>query len=175
MIAAIGFAMSLLKYVPDVIGLFDSKKGEKAQEAMSAVEKVAEAITGKKGDEAVTAIAEDPELAYKFKIAVMADSHISEQLRAADIKSARDSYKVHHEQADKVAQSIMAKNLPTIFILVLVNVASVCGAKYFNMPGEVLAIISNLIGIVIGQLLAERQSVVGFFFGSSLGSKMKNK
>ena len=104
----------------------------------------------------------------------MADSHISAQMEAEDRKSARDSYKVHHEQADKVAQSIMARNLPTIFILVIVNVTSVYAAEYFKLPTGVLAIISNLIGVVIGQLLAERQSVVGFFFGSSLGSKMKN-
>lgn len=170
-----GTALALAKFIPDVIGLFDSKKGAKAKEAAEAVENVAAAITGKTGDDAVRAIEADPELAYKFKTAVMADSHISEQLQAEDLKSAREAYKIHHEQADNVAKSIMSRNLPTIFVLVLINVVSVGGAKYFDLPGEVLAIISNMIGIVIGQLLNERQSVVGFFFGSSLGSKMKTK
>lgn len=164
-------ALALAKFVPDIIGLFSPKRGKQAQDAMEAVQNVASAVTGKSGDEAVRAIEADPELAYQFKIAVMADSHVSEQLEAEDRKSARDSYKVHHEQADKVAQSIMARNLPTVFLLVLVNIA---GVIWLKDKGELIAIVSNIIGIVIGQLLAERQSVVGFFFGSSLGSKMKN-
>ena len=172
---AIATALALVKFIPDIIGLFSHKRGSQAKIAMEAVASVAEAVTGKSGDDAVKAISESPELALEFKIAVMADSHISEQMQADEMKDARGAYKVHHEQADKVAESIMSKNLITIFVLVLVNIASIAVAKYFNLPGEILAIISNLIGIVIGQLLSERQSVVGFFFGSSLGSKMKNK
>lgn len=168
---AIGTILALAKFVPDIIGLFDSKRGKKAQTAMDAVENVANAITGQTGDAAVKALEADPELAYQFKVAVMADSHVSEQLHAEDRKGARESYKVHHEQADRVAQAIMARNLPTVFLLVLVNIGSVIWLKD---EGEIIAIISNIIGIVIGQLLAERQSVIGFFFGSSLGSKMKN-
>jgi hypothetical protein len=41
--------------------------------------------------------------------------------------------------------------------------------------GEVIAIVSNFIGIAIGNLFSERQSVVNFFFGSSVGSKLKDK
>ena len=171
---AIASALALAKFVPDIIGLFSSKRGKQAQTAMEAVESVASAVTGKTGDDAVKALEANPELAYKFKVAVMADSHVSEQLEAEDRKGARDAYKVHHEQADKVAQSIMKVNLPTIFTLVIVNVIAVYAASYFEMPQGVLAIISNIIGVVIGHLLSERQSVVGFFFGSSLGSKMKN-
>ena len=139
---------------------------------MDAVENVASEITGKTGDDAVKAIEADPELAYKFKIAVMADSHVSEQMIADDMKDARDSYKTHHEEADKVSRSIMSRNLPTVFALVIVNI--LC-TYYFKDDGNIIAIVSNIIGIVIGQLLSERQSVVGFFFGSSLGSKIKNK
>ena len=171
----IGAALKLLQFVPDVLGLFDHKRGSKASEAMDAVSKVAEVITGKKGDDAVAALSADPELAFKFKMAVMADKHVSEQLQAEDLKSAREAYKTHHEQADEVAKSIMGRNLPTVFFLVLCNILAVMYARYIDLPGELVAVISNLIGVVIGQLLSERQSVVGFFFGSSLGSKMKGK
>lgn len=171
----IGVALKLLQFVPDVLSLFDHKRGEKASEAMDAVTAVAKAITGKEGDDAVVALSSDPELAYKFKVAVMADSHVSEQLQAQEMANARDAYKTHHAQADEVAKSIMARNLPTIFFLVLCNILAVMYARYIELPGELVAVISNLIGVVIGQLLNERQSVVGFFFGSSLGSKMKNK
>jgi len=40
---------------------------------------------------------------------------------------------------------------------------------------ELVAIVSNFIGITIGQLFNERQAVVNFFFGSSKGSKDKDK
>lgn len=171
----ISSALALAKFVPDIIGLFSSKRGKDAKSAMAAVTKVAETLTGKTGDEAVKAIEADPQLAYEFKVAVMADSHVSEQIEMEDRKSARESYKVHHEQADKIAQMIMSINLPTILLLVVLNVVSVYVAEYYKLPTGVLAIISNLIGVVIGQLLAERQQVVGFFFGSSVGSKTKDK
>lgn len=163
--------LALAQFVPDLIGLFNPKRGKKAKSAIEAVGKVAEAITGKKGDEAVNAISSDPKLAFDFKLAVMADSHVEEQLEVEDRKSARDAYKVHHEQADKVAQSVMSWNLWIILLLVLINVGAVW---FLKDEGEIIAIVSGSIGIVIGQLLNERQSITSFFFGSSLGSKMKN-
>lgn len=168
---ALGIALALAKFVPDVISLFSHKRGKQAQDAISAIENVANTLTGKTGDDAVAAIEADPQLAYEFKIAVMADSHISEQLKADDRKDARAAYKVNHEQADKVAQSIMKLNLPSVLALALINIAAVYFLKEY---GPILAIASNLIGIVIGRLLSERESVVGFYFGSSLGSKMKD-
>ena len=162
--------LALAQFVPDIIGLLNPKRGKKAKAAMETVANVAEALTGKKGDEAIAAIAADPNLALEFKLAVMADSHVEEQLEAEDRASARDSYKVHHEQADRVAQSVMKWNLVIIFLLVIINVVAVYVLKG---EGEIIAIISGAIGIVTGQLLNERHSITSFFFGSSLGSKMK--
>lgn len=170
----IGTALALARYIPDVIGLFSSKRGKQAQDAMSAVESVAEAITGKTGVEAVSAIEADPELAYKFKVAVMADSHVSEQMQLEDRKDARESYKVHHEQADKIAAQIMNWNLPSLLALAALQIGVVIIAKKYDLDVTIVAIVSNILGLVINSLISERQSVVGFFFGSSLGSKMKN-
>ena len=170
----IGTALALAKFVPDIIGLFSAKRGKQAQEAMTAVESVAESITGKTGEEAVKAIEANPELAYKFKVAVMADSHVSAQLDLEDKKSARDSYKVNHEQADKIASGIMKWNLPSLVGLAAIQVLVVFIAEKYKLSVAVVAIVSNVLGLVISSLIAERQAVVGFFFGSSLGSKMNN-
>lgn len=175
MAIAIGTALALAKFVPEVIGLFDAKRGKQAQEAVEAVENVAAAVTGKTGDEALKAIEADPNLAYQFKTAVMADKHVSAQLDAEDRKSAREAYKIHHEQADKIANSIMVWNLPALLVMAAAQVLVVYLAKKYNLPVEIVAIVSNLLGLVIKALLDERHSVVAFFFGSSLGSKMKNK
>tara|TARA_R110000851_G_C12738608_1_gene530588 strand:- start:227 stop:391 length:165 start_codon:yes stop_codon:yes gene_type:complete len=45
--------LGLIKYVPDLIGLFDSKKGEQAKKISETVGKIAETVTGKAGHEAV--------------------------------------------------------------------------------------------------------------------------
>ena len=164
--------LGLVKFVPDLIGMFDSKKGEQAKKISETVGKVAEAVTGKSGQDAVNAIEQDPALAYRFKLAVMADSHVVEQMNLDNTKSARDMYKVHPDQAAKIANNIMKYNLIIVFLLVIINVGAV---TFLKDDAAVLAIVSNFIGIVLHALLNERQSVVNFFYGSSMGSKNKNK
>lgn len=162
--------LGLVKFVPDLIGMFDKKKGEQAQKISETVGAVAEAVTGKKGDDAAKAIHADPALAYKFQLAVMADSHVKEQMDLDNTKSAREMYKVNPEQASKVANNIMKYNLVIVFLLVIINVLAV---NHLKDNAAVLAIVSNFIGLVLGALLNERQAVVNFFFGSSMGSKNK--
>jgi len=164
--------LGLIKFVPDIIGMFDTKKGQQAKKISETVGKVAEAVTGKTGQDAVSAIEKDPALAYKFKLAVMANSHVQEQMDLDNTKSARDMYKVNPEQASKVANNIMKYNLVIVFLLVIINVLAVMQLKD---DAAVLAIVSNFIGIVMMALLQERQAVVNFFFGSSMGSKNKTK
>ena len=64
----------------------------------------------------------------------------------------------------------MKYNLVIVFLLVIINVIAVW---YLKNDAAVLAIISNFIGITLGALLNERQAVINFFFGSSMGSKNK--
>lgn len=163
-------ALGLIKFIPDLIGLFDSKAGNKAEEIAKTVTDVAETLTGKKGEEAVDAINASPELAFEFKVAVMANSHVKDQLALQNTNAARNMYKVHPEQASKIANNIMKYNLLTVLFLIIVNVAAVF---YLKDDATLLAVISNFIGIVLGALLNQMQAVVNFFFGSSMGSKNK--
>ena len=172
---ALGIALSLAKHVPDLIGMFDSKRGKQAKEMMETVSKVAETVTGKTGDDAVDAINADPNLALEFKMAVMADKHVEEQLALEDKKSAREAYKVQHEQADRIAERIMKVNMPALLFLAGVQIAVVWAASHYDLDAAIVAIVSNILGLVIKSLLDERLSVVNFFFGSSLGSKMKKE
>jgi len=164
--------MGLIKFVPDVVGLFNKKRGKDAKKAIETVGQIAEAVTGQTGSDAEKAIAEDPSLAYKFQLAVMADSHIQEQLELEDRGSAREMYKVNPEKASNIAEHIMKYNLVIIFILVIINILAI---DRLQDAGPSLGLISNVIGLVMGGLLSERQAVTGFYFGSSLGSKLKNE
>lgn len=83
---------------------------------------------------------------------------------------AHETYQTSHDMSDTIATQIIKRNLPIIGLLVLSNVAIV----YFmqNNP-NLIAIVSQIIGIAIGNLFAERQAIINFFYGSSLGSKIK--
>ena len=80
-------------------------------------------------------------------------------------------YVEQNVQADKIADRITKFNVLYIMLLVAVN----CLLVYFlEDNGAVLAAASNIIGLVIRDLLAQIQAVTGFYFGSSMGSKSKD-
>ena len=84
-------------------------------------------------------------------------------------QNARSIYDNSKDITDSLAQKIMNWNLPFILALVLVNIACV---RWLN--SELLAVVSNVIGMVMQKLFEERSSVTNFFFGSSKGSKQKD-
>lgn len=162
-------AVGLAKVVPEIANWIG---GDKAEEAVSKVVDIAETITGKKGPDALAAINAEPAMALEFQKAIMADKHRLDELYLQDKASARDMYKVHHEQTDKISERIMSYNLWMIFALVIINGTAI---YFLKEQAAVLATISNLLGIVIKSLLDERKEVTGFYFGSSVGSKIKDQ
>lgn len=179
-LAMIGSAVKLATaFAPDIIGLFDEDKGSKAQEAAKVVTGLAESITGQKGDAAMKALEADPKLALEFKKAVMADKYVSEEMRYKDVADARDMYKTQNKLADYVGQKIIDHNLWFVGVLAAFNVAVILGTPVvFPESTAVVAGVAGSIGTLIGgiiqQLLKERQDVVNFLFGSSMGSKIKD-
>lgn len=167
-------ALGLLKFVPDVIDLFSSKN--KSKDSVEVISNIAKDLTGKDTvDEAEKVLSADPNLAYQFKLSVMEHDTILERLDEQSRTRAGEQYKSNHVQADKLADGIMTYNLIIIGVLAVINVLAVYFMTTNNVDNPALvAIISNLVGTIIGNLIAERQQVVSFYFGSSLGSKLKN-
>lgn len=90
----------------------------------------------------------------------------------AKFNKSHETYQNKSDMADGIASQIINRNLPIIAILVIINVALV----YFMKENpSLIAIASNIIGVAIGNLFNERQAIVNFFFGSSIGSKEKDK
>lgn len=88
----------------------------------------------------------------------------------ADIQNARAMYKeTDHEMADDIAGKIINWNLVIIMALVGVQVYVI-----ISVDGQVAAVITGVVGTVVGSLINERNTVVNFFFGSSKGSKDKD-
>lgn len=165
----LSIALGLAKVAPVVAGWIG---GDKAEEAATEVVGIAEKLTGKSGSDALDAINADPAMALEFQKAVLKDKHRLDELYLQDKANAREMYKVHHEQTDKISERIMSWNLLAILALVLINGLAI---YYLKEQAAVLATVSNLLGIVIKSLLDERKEVTGFYFGSSVGSKMKDE
>jgi len=132
----------------------------------------AKVITGMDNEtDAVQALKSDPEKMYQYQMALLADKHIPDRLDLDNTKDARDMYKkTNHVRADEIADHVMSWNLPIIVVLVLLNI----GVVSFVEGGALIAIASNFIGMAMKQLMSERQTIMNFFFGSSMGSKDKD-
>lgn len=133
----------------------------------------AKVITGMDNEtDAVEALKADPEKMYQYQMALLADKHIPDRLDLENVKDARDMYKeVNHDRADAIADHVMTWNLPIIVVMVILNILVVT----FIEGGALIAIASNFIGMAMKQLMSERQTVMNFFFGSSMGSKDKDQ
>lgn len=88
-----------------------------------------------------------------------------------DRMNARKMYRSKSAMADRIAKSVMDKNLFYIAILLIANILSTI-ASYIYIQDKKLAVtvgttVGTTIGAVIGSLLQERNQVVGFFFGSA--------
>jgi hypothetical protein len=92
-------------------------------------------------------------------------------LEVEDRKSARDMYvNAEHSQANKIADNVMRFNLIVICAMVCIQVLVI-----MYIDGQIAAVITGIVGTITGALINERNTVVNFFFGSSQGSKDKDK
>jgi hypothetical protein len=102
---------------------------------------------------------------------LLADTYEKEMAYHLDnTKSARKNYQLSKEMTDWIARRIMNWNLPMLGLLVAANIACV---HYFDSVA--LALVSNVIGMVMQQLINERTTLMNFFLGSSKGSQDKTK
>ena len=107
----------------------------------------------------------------KDKSVLLAEMQSMETEYLKDVQNARDMYKsTGHSKADKIADSVITWNLWIIMALVIAM-----SLVIMFIDGSVSAVISGLIGTAIGNLFQERNTIIGFFFGSSQGSKDKDK
>ena len=88
-----------------------------------------------------------------------------------DVADAREMYeKTGGSMADTIAKKVIDWNLWLILALV---VGQICVILF--VPGQVAAIATGAIGTITGALIQERNTLINFFFGSSHGSKEKDK
>lgn len=158
----LSIALGLARFVPEVIGYF---AGDKAEDAAKDVIKIAERVTGKAGPDAEKAIAENPELALKFKIAVLDNKVEMDRMYLADRQDAR--------KRDVELRKLGSRNTRPDVMLICASIIlclSIWMVANLGLEGEVLAIFHMMIGALIKMLGDAFQ----FEFGSSRGSKEKD-
>ena len=140
---------------------------DKAEKVAETVVGIAEAVTGKKGQEAVEAVKANPETALAFLQAQMAQETRLEELMVEDRKDARDRDK---EYIKAGRQNYRADVMVVCDFLGLVACLAVLAFYYKDLPGEATALISTVASI-FGLCLRDAHQ---FEFGSSRSSRDKD-
>jgi hypothetical protein len=119
-------------------------------------------------------VADEPEVSLADQLEfekLLADTYEKElEYHQKNTASARSMYMVSKEMTDYIAKRIMNWNLPMLLVMIAANIVCV----YF-FDSVALALISNVIGQVMQQLINERTTLMNFFLGSSNGSKEKTR
>ena len=167
-------AITIAKGIANATGLDTWIKGKLGdvigEKAAEKVVSIAETVTrAQSGPEALAAIQKDKAAKEAVRQKLLDREHELVLASLQDVRDARTMYGEKNEMADVIATQVIKQNHFTVLALLIAN-----GLVLTFVEDKVLGVaLGNLIGASIGALWHERQQVIGFFFGSSLGSKMK--
>jgi hypothetical protein len=172
-------ALGIAKLIPDVIDLFDGKdnksKAEVAKDVVDLGSRAVAAATGKTyrdPEEIQRQLEASSEAQAQLQKLYATHKHDLEVKYLQDVADAREMYEqTNNPTTNALAKNVMRYNI--FFVLIAVGIQVVC-MFYLQERANLLALIANLVGIVVGNLLQERTKVLSFYFGSSLGSKAKD-
>jgi len=109
-------------------------------------------------------------------------------IQMKDVSSAREMYKTtQNEATNEIGRTIMKRNLTYVFLLVLLEIVAIIGCVLLminnivnlevavSVGSSITGAIGTVCGMVIQNLLQERQQVVGFHYGSAAPGNSTNK
>ena len=91
-----------------------------------------------------------------------------------DKQNARGSDHLYILQTD-IGKKIFIQTSIIIPLLIMIDLLLVSYASDLKLSEAMIAGVSTLIGIALNNAYRERQSIIEFLFGSSIGSKIKDK
>lgn len=97
-----------------------------------------------------------------------------EELKVSDKQNARGASHLHEMQTE-TAKKVYDQTKVLIPVLLIADVLLSFLADYLSLDTAIVVGVSNLIGIAINNAFRERQTIMEFLFGSSIGSKEKDK
>ena len=75
----------------------------------------------------------------------------------------------------EIGQKIFIQTSIIIPLLIMINVLLISYANDLKLGEAMISMVSTLIGIALNNAYRERQSMIEFLFGSSIGSRMEDK
>lgn len=155
------------KIVKDKVGdLFGDETAKK-------INQVAQIVTGvRTPQEALQAIENDEAMLAQVKGKLLDQEHEIVMAAFSDVSSAREMYRTTgNKQTDIISNRVMTQNQLYVFLFLAIDAASFV---WIDEPAAAAAI-GSVCGFCINSLWQERQQVMNFLYGSSLGSKLKDK
>lgn len=164
--------LALAKLVPDVLNLFnkadDDGKENMASMLIDTARKVLPADkAGADLEKLATTLLVTPAAKQDFIVNVTQElpnyeAYVKEVAAAREFGLKAPAVLV--AQLDKITESVMKWNMAYALGLVLIQI--VFTWLLVDQP-VLIALIGNIIGLVVGQLLAERLQILNYFYGSS--------
>lgn len=141
---------------------------DKAAEVAEQIVSIAETVTGKTGNDALTSIKADPALLMAFKEKVMERQTELDRLAYGDIASARHMQETALQQDDIFSKRFVYYLAAwwSLFSCVYIIVISV-----ITIPETSVRFVDTILGFLLGTVVA---TIIQFFLGSSIGSKTKD-
>lgn len=141
---------------------------DKAAEVAEQVVSIAETVTGKTGNDALTSIKADPALLMAFKEKVMERQTELDRLAYGDIANARHMQETALQQDDIFSKRFVYYLAAwwSLFSCVYIIVISV-----ITIPETSVRFVDTILGFLLGTVVA---TIIQFFLGSSIGSKTKD-
>lgn len=173
MAPVIAAAMGLAKYAPALFSVFKSIKdsGSKTEAAHKIVTTAASVLTANGKSVAgmdplsiLQLVKDTPNVqtVLKSKLELEQDTY---KLYLDDVKDARKYTEQNKDMLFTLARNVMVVTPFYVIFMVLMQFACMI---MFADNGMILALIGNLVGLIVGQLLGERLQVLNFYFGSSV-------
>lgn len=87
-----------------------------------------------------------------------------------DKEDARGSNHLHELQID-IGKKIFVQTSILVPLLIMINILLISYASDLKLGDAMISIVSTLIGIAINNAYRERQSMIEFLYGASVGKK----
>ena len=95
-------------------------------------------------------------------------------VNVGDKQNARGSNHLYELQTD-IGKRIFVQTSILVPLLIMINILLISYANDLKLGEAMISMVSTLIGIALNNAYRERQSMIEFLFGSSIGSRIKDK
>ena len=105
------------------------------------------------------------------------DNRHSEAITGSEVGDKQNARGASHlyEMQSEIGKKIFVQTSILVPLLIMINILLISYASDLKLGEAMISMVSTLIGIALNNAYRERQSMIEFLYGSSVGSKLKDK